>query len=80
MTESCTGKFETGKETLDKVRMMGFSKQYLAMPLNIECEECNKEFEMLTHEDKCPHCDMIYAVTPCHAFDADNVKAAGKEN
>lgn len=74
----CTGNFANGKDTLEKVRMMGYSSQYLAVPLIIKCEECKEEFEMITYEDKCPHCNMIYAVTPCHAFDAANVKAAGK--
>jgi hypothetical protein len=28
-------------------------------------------------ETHCPACDMVYAVTPCHAFDPANVMAAG---
>lgn len=75
--EGCSGKFENGKEVVDKVRAMGFSKQYLPMPLNIVCKECGKSFEMEKFEEKCPHCKMVYGVTPCHAFDPENVKAAG---
>ncbi|WP_066500904.1 hypothetical protein [Abyssisolibacter fermentans] len=77
MHEGCSGSFKTGKEVVDKVRMMGFSTQYMPMPLSIECVECKKTFEMHTYEDKCPHCEMVYGVTPCHAFDPDNIKAAG---
>ena len=35
------------------------------------------DFEMSFFETYCPHCDMVYAVTPCHAFDPENVMAAG---
>lgn len=77
MHEGCSGDFQTGKEVADKVRMMGFSTQYMPMPLTIECEGCKKTFEMETFEDKCPDCGMVHAVTPCHAFDPDNVRAAG---
>ncbi|MCT4541954.1 MAG: hydrogenase maturation nickel metallochaperone HypA [Vallitalea sp.] len=77
MHEGCSGSFENGKQVVDKVRMMGFSLQPMPMPLTIECEECGDAFEMETFEDKCPHCGMVYGVTPCHAFDPDNVMAAG---
>lgn len=75
--DGCNGTFENGKEVADKVRMMGFAEQPMPMPLEIKCVECGKEFEMETYEDKCPDCSMIYAVVPCHAFDPENVKAAG---
>jgi len=39
--------------------------------------ECGDTFEMVNFEDQCPKCKMVYAVTPCHAFDAGNVQAAG---
>lgn len=77
MHDGCTGSFTDGKDVADKVRMMGFSNQPMPMPLNIKCENCENEFEMDTFEDKCPVCNMVYAVTPCHAFDPDNVSAAG---
>jgi phage FluMu protein Com len=75
--DGCLGSFNNGKELADKVRAMGFSDQPMPMPLEIKCVECNKDFEMETFEAKCPHCNMVYAVTPCHAFDSENVQAAG---
>jgi len=77
MHEGCSGTFKSGKEIVDKVRMMGFAEQCMPMPLIINCIECDREFEMNTFEDKCPHCEMVYGVTPCHAFDPNNVMAAG---
>lgn len=77
MHDGCSGSFENGKEVADKVRMMGFSLQAMPMPLNIKCENCEEEFTMEKFEDKCPKCDMVYAVTPCHAFDPGNVQPAG---
>ncbi|WDV46382.1 hypothetical protein PV797_01485 [Clostridiaceae bacterium M8S5] len=79
MHEGCSGSFENGKQIVDKIRMMGFDKQSLPMPFEIECKGCEKTFEMNTFEDKCPHCGMVHGVTPCHAFDPANVKAAGKD-
>ncbi|OQY10060.1 MAG: hypothetical protein B6I28_01785 [Fusobacteriia bacterium 4572_132] len=73
----CTGIFETGQETVNKVRGMGFSQQFMPMPLQITCTGCNNSFQMNTFEDKCPHCGMVHGVTPCHAFDPSNVQAAG---
>jgi Zn finger protein HypA/HybF involved in hydrogenase expression len=78
MHEGCSGTFKNGKEVVDKIRMMGFSNQYMPVPLYIKCVECEKDLEMDTFEYKCPHCGMVYGVTPCHAFDPDNVMAAGK--
>jgi len=72
----CTGLFETGRQTVNKVRQMGFSEGLLPMPLLIECS-CGTKFEMEFYEDKCPNCSMVYAVTPCHSLDAEGVKAAG---
>lgn len=78
MHDGCSGSFKSGEEVLLKVRNMGFAEQPMAMALTITCVECHNEFEMETHESTCPHCQMVYAVTPCHAFDPDNVMAAGK--
>ncbi len=78
MHEGCAGTFENGKQVVDKVRMMGFAEQYMPMPMEMECVECGKGFEMETFEGKCPECGMVYGVTPCHAFDPANIMAAGK--
>ena len=77
MHDGCSGTFENGKQVVDKVRMMGFSEQYMPMPFELECVECGSGFEMETFEGKCPKCGMIYGVTPCHAFDPENIQAAG---
>jgi len=77
MHEGCDGKFGNGIAVVDKLRHMGFSKGNMPAPLAITCDNCNTVFEMATFEAKCPECDMVYGVTPCHAFDAESVKAAG---
>ena len=77
MHDGCAGSFENGKQVVDKVRMMGFNIQPMPMPMQIECVQCNEKFEMTCFEDKCPKCEMVYGVTPCHAFDPSNVMAAG---
>ena len=77
MHDGCSGSFENGQEVVDKVRKMGFSEQPMPMPLDLTCVECGKTFEMETFEEKCPECEMVYGVTPCHAFDSSNVKPAG---
>ena len=77
MHDGCGGSFDDGKQVVDKVRMMGFAEQPRPMPLDIKCTECDKTFEMETFEGKCPHCNMVYGVTPCHAFDSIHVQAAG---
>ena len=74
--DGCSGSFENGKQTVDKVRQMGFAEQPMPMPMLINCN-CGEEFEMVTFEDKCPKCNMVFGVVPCHAFDSENVKAAG---
>ena len=77
MHDGCGGSFENGKQVADKVRQMGFALQPMPMPLDVKCVECGDTFEMVIFEDQCPKCKMVYAVTPCHAFDAGNVQAAG---
>jgi len=79
MHDGCSGSFENGKQTVDKVRMMGFSNQYMPMPLKVVCGECNNTFEMNTYEGKCTNCGSVHGVTPCHAFDPENVQSAGKD-
>lgn len=77
MHDGCSGSFKNGQDVVDKVRQMGFADQYMPLPLEIKCEECGDNFEMETFETTCPKCKMVYGVTPCHAFDPENVKAAG---
>jgi len=74
--DGCSGSFENGRDVADKVRTMGFDKQMMPMPLYFKCENCGADFEMTTFEDRCS-CGMVYAVTPCHAFDPSSVQAAG---
>ena len=77
MHDGCTGPTSDGKNVADKVRMMGFNKQPMPMPLEIACKNCDHTFSMVNFEGSCPECQMVYAVTPCSAGDATNVKAAG---
>ncbi len=79
MHDGCSGTFEDGKQVVDKLRMMGFSEQFMPVPADMKCEDCGEEFLMETFETKCPGCGMVYGVTPCHAFDIENIKAAGVE-
>lgn len=76
--DGCSGSFEDGKQVVDKIRAMGFSGQYVPMPLEIKCTDCGALFTMTTFEFTCPECGTVYGVTPCHAFDPENVKSAGK--
>lgn len=78
MHDGCNGSFDDGKQVLEKVRMMGFSTGILPVPAQFYCE-CGDELLMDTFEYKCPNCGMVYAVTPCHAFEVDNIQAAGKD-
>lgn len=77
MHDGCSGTFESGKEIVDKIRMMGFNKNALGAPLKINCSNCDTVFQMETLESKCPSCNMVYGVTPCHSHSAQFVKAAG---
>lgn len=79
MHDGCMGSFEDGLQVLNKVRMMGFAEGALPAPLDVACtnQACGKTFEMVTFEAVCPHCGMVHAVTPCHAFDAVHVSGAG---
>ncbi len=76
--DGCSGSFETGQATVDKVRAMGFADQYMPVPLEITCGECGHTFQMETFEFHCPECETVYGVVPCHAFDPANVASAGK--
>lgn len=76
MHEGCSGTFESGIQVVNKLRAMGFSEGNVPVPFTITCEHCGKDFIMETFEQKC-ECGMVYGVTPCHAFSAEHVQAAG---
>ena len=80
MHDGCSGSFNDGIEVVEKLRMMGFSSQPMPVPAVFTCKECNTEIVMDTFEYECPHCGMVYAVTPCHAFDVANILSVGKLN
>jgi len=77
MHDGCAGPSSDGKMMVNKVRMMGFNKMPMPAPLQIPCENCRTEFTMTCFEGVCPDCGMVFAVTPCSAHDAANVKPAG---
>ena len=79
MHDGCNGSFANGAEVVAKVRFMGFAEQMIPMALQISCVECGKEFEMETFEDQCPHCGMVYGVTPCSTSKPERIQAAGKD-
>ena len=76
MHAGCNGGDMSGREAVDKLRMMGFSEGAMPLAVDIECE-CGEVFLMDTFETKCPKCDMVYGVTPCSAHDYTKIKAAG---
>jgi len=78
MHEGCSGTFNDGLQVLQKLRMMGFNTQPMPVPAYLKCRECDEDIVMVTFEFECPHCKMIHVVTPCHAFEAKNIVAAGK--
>ena len=77
MHDGCTGPAEDGQMVVNKVRMMGFHLMPMPAPLDFDCTECSRPFQMVNFEGSCPQCGMVYGVTPCSAHDAANVKAAG---
>jgi len=79
MHDGCSGAFESGKQIVDKIRMMGFNTTPLTVPLEIHCSNCDTIFQMEYMESKCSSCKMVYGVTPCHSHGAEFVKAAGVE-
>ena len=78
MHDGCSGSFENGKQVINKLRMMGFSQGAMPIPAEFTCE-CGENIVMDTFEFKCPECGMVYGVTPCHAFDVENIMPAGKD-
>jgi hypothetical protein len=77
MHDGCSGTFESGKQIVDKIRMMGFNASPLATSLEIHCTNCDTVFQMEFMEGECPSCQMVYGVTPCHSHSSQFVKAAG---
>ncbi|MCP4757282.1 MAG: hypothetical protein GY866_40990 [Proteobacteria bacterium] len=77
MHDGCTGNHLNGKQIADKVRMMGYDGMAVSNPFDISCTNCSTSFEMKTMVSTCPQCEMVYAVTPCHANGPENVMAAG---
>lgn len=77
MHDGCSGAFETGKQIVDKIRMMGFNTTPLAAAIELTCTHCGRAFRMTTMETACPDCRMVYGVTPCHSHSGEFIKAAG---
>ncbi len=77
MHTGCSGSFESGKQIVDKIRMMGFNTSTLAVTFKMNCTNCDAVFTMKTMESACPSCGMVYGVTPCHSHSSEFVKAAG---
>jgi len=77
MHDGCSGTFDSGKQVVDKIRMMGFNHTPLAVAFEISCSHCDNTFQMEKMEAMCPSCNMVYGVTPCHSHSAQFVKAAG---
>lgn len=66
-----------GKRVVDLVRSKQKDSLALRIEHELECVNCNKTFTMTTHVDKCPHCQMVYGVTPCSSSDKNNILPAG---
>jgi len=77
MHNGCSGDHESGKQIVDKIRMMGFNSSPLEAALEITCTNCDTIFQMEHMESSCSSCGMVYGVTPCHSNSAQFVKAAG---
>ncbi len=77
MHDGCGGSFINGSQVVDKLRMMGFSRHRLPLEVNLVCSGCDQSFVMETLESRCPHCGMVYGVTPCHAHDTKSIQPAG---
>ena len=77
MHGTCSGSFESGKQIVDKIRMMGFNSNPVEVAFEMNCSNCEGVFQMEHMESACPSCGMVYGVTPCHSNSAQFVKAAG---
>nr|WP_086940787.1 hypothetical protein [Thaumasiovibrio occultus] len=76
MACGCGTDHNDGKAVVDRLKTKGFEQRQLKQSYDIPCE-CGKHFTMVTHRDQCPHCGMVYGVTPCSQHDPANIKAAG---
>ena len=74
MSDNCGCSHELN--VVDKVRRKGVSNDALPQAFDIKCR-CNHTFLMITHEAKCPSCNMVYGVTPCSADSVEHVVAVG---
>lgn len=45
MHDGCSGAFESGKQILDKIRMLGFNTNFLQALLLINCANCGVMIE-----------------------------------
>jgi len=77
MHDECSGNLESGKQIVDKIRMMGFNKMSLPVAFEPNCKNCGYLFQIKMMDAVCPSCGMVYGVTPCHAHNVDFVRAAG---
>ena len=77
MYNACSDPNQSGRQIVDKIRMMGFNSTPVAAPFNLTCTNCSTEFTMEYMETQCPSCRMVYGVTPCQAHDKNSVKPAG---
>ncbi|SHH39211.1 hypothetical protein SAMN02745196_00212 [Clostridium collagenovorans DSM 3089] len=75
MSCNCNNLDKNGKNIVDLVRGKGKAEFLLKTPHEIQCS-CNKTFLMTTCVDKCPHCGMVYGVTPCSSSNKENILAA----
>jgi len=48
MHNGCSGDHESGKQIVDKIRMMGFNSSPLEAPLEITCTNCDTIFQNIT--------------------------------
>ncbi|WP_022850950.1 hypothetical protein [Limisalsivibrio acetivorans] len=76
MHDGCSGRFDNGKQVVDKIRMMGFNVMPME-PVEKYCSNCEESFTMQTYEGVCPGCGMTYGVTPCHSHDPESIMPAG---
>jgi len=77
MYNACSDPNQSGREIVDKIRMMGFNSAPVAAPFELSCGNCGQGFTMEFMETRCPVCKMVYGVTPCQAHDQASVKPAG---
>ena len=78
MHDGCSGRdFASGREVVDKLRMMGFGSGMIPEPLELDCQRCGALMRMTTFEFACPACGAVHGVTPCHASSPRHVRCAG---